>query len=125
MTDTALEQLTGLSAQKWEWMSAKDTRNLEALFHDEAIFVHMGATFTKNEELEVIETGRIHYREAEIEDVSARVIGPTGIVLTNLVMHSLVDGNEVTNPFAVTETYVHDADGWRLGAMSFTRLISH
>ncbi|MFF2653097.1 nuclear transport factor 2 family protein [Streptomyces sp. NPDC058045] len=124
MADTAPDQLIALSAQKWEWMSSKDTKNLEALFHDEAIFVHMGATFTKGEELEVIETSRIHYREVEVEDVSARVIGSTGIVLTNLVMHSVVDGNEVTNPFAVTETYVQDGNAWRLGAMAFTRLIT-
>jgi hypothetical protein len=44
-------------------------------------------------------------------------------------MHSVVDGNEVTNPFAVAETYVADREsagsGWRLAAMSFTRLITH
>lgn len=33
-------------------------------------------------------------------------------------------GNEVTNLFAVTDTYVQDGDGWRLAAMSFTRLIN-
>ncbi len=124
MTDTTLDQLTALSAQKWEWMSAKDIDKLETLFHDEAIFVHMGATFTKGEELEVIETGRIHYREVEIEDVSTRLIGSTGIVLTTLVMHSVVDGNEVTNRFAATEMYVQEGTAWRLGAMTFTRLIT-
>jgi autonomous glycyl radical cofactor GrcA len=126
---SAGDQLLALSQEKWDRMSAKDVAWLGDLFHAEAIFVHMGATFTKAEELDVIETGRIHYREVEIEETSVRVIDTTGIVLTTLVMHSVVDGNEVTNPFAVAETYVADREsagsGWRLAAMSFTRLITH
>lgn len=121
---TLSDNLETLSRTKWERMSVRDVRWLDDLFHDDAIFVHMGATFTKAEELSVIRTGRIHYREAVIEEISSRTIGPTSIVLTNLVMHSVVDGNEVTNPFAVTETYVHTADAWRLAAMTFTRLIN-
>jgi Domain of unknown function (DUF4440) len=45
---TSLEQdLIALSQQKWDWMSAQDVTRLAALFHDDAVFVHMGATFTK------------------------------------------------------------------------------
>ncbi len=121
---TSDNDLEALSRTKWERMSAKDVAWLDGLFHDDAVFVHMGATFTKGEELDVIRTGRIHYREAVIEEISSRTIGPTGIVLTTLEMESVVDGNEVTNPFAVTETYVHAGDAWRLAAMSFTRLIN-
>ena len=118
------EELVALSKQKWEWMSAKDVEKLEALFHDEAIFVHMGATFTKPEELDVIRSGRIHYRDVDIEDVSVRIVEGTGIVLTTLVLGSVVDGKEVSNPFAVTEVYVRSDDAWSLGSMSFTRLIN-
>lgn len=124
MTAADHEALISLSSEKWAWMSAKDTVRLSALFHDEAIFVHMGATFSKPEELEVIGSGGIHYREVDVEDVSARVIGSTGIVLTSLVLHAVVDGNEVTNPFSVTETYVREDDTWALAAMAFTRLIN-
>lgn len=118
------EDLIALSKQKWEWMSAKDVEKLEALFHDEAIFVHMGATFTKPEELDVIRSGRIHYRDVDVEDVSVRIVEGTGIVLTTLVLGSVVDGKEVSNPFAVTEVYVRPDDAWSLGSMSFTRLIN-
>ena len=118
------EELVALSKQKWEWMSAKDVEKLEALFHDEAIFVHMGAAFTKPEELDVIRSGRIHYRDVDIEDVSVRIVEGTGIVLTTLVLGSVVDGKEVSNPFAVTEVYVRSDDAWSLGSMSFTRLIN-
>lgn len=118
------EDLVALSRKKWEWMSAKEVESLEALFHDEAVFVHMGATFTKAEELDVIWTGRIHYRDVDVEDVSLRIVEGTGIVVTTLVLGSVVDGKEVSNPFAVTEVYVRRGDGWTLASMSFTRLIN-
>lgn len=124
MTAADRDALISLSTAKWGWMSEQDTVRLDALFHEEAIFVHMGATFTKAEELDVIGTGGIHYREVDVEEVSARVIGFTGIVLSTLVLHAVVDGNEVTNPFSVTETYVRDGDTWALAAMAFTRLIN-
>jgi hypothetical protein len=97
---------------------------LNALFDEQAVFVHMGATFTKEQELEVVRTGRIHYRDVEIEDVSLRIVGSTAIVLTTLELTAVVDGNEVTNPFVVTEAYARFGDAWKLASMSFTRLIN-
>jgi ketosteroid isomerase-like protein len=113
-----------LSRQKWEWMSNQDTTSLATLIHDDAVFVHMGATFTKAQELDVIATGAIHYRDIDISDVSIRLIGDTAIVLTTLQLGAVVGGDLVTNPFVVTEVYVLDHDGWELASLSFTRLIT-
>ena len=85
----------------------------------------MGATLSKEDELNVIRTGQIHYRDIDIKDVSVRLIDSTAIVLTTLQLGAVVGGNEVTNPFVVTEVYVHHDDTWTLGSMSFTRLITH
>jgi hypothetical protein len=60
----------------------------------------------------------------DIKDVSVRFIESTAIVLTTLQLGSVVDGNEVSNPFVVTEVYVQQADAWTLASMSFTRLIT-
>jgi hypothetical protein len=46
-------------------------------------------------------------------------------VLTTLQLGAVVDGNEVSNPFVVTEVYVQQADAWTLASMSFTRLVTH
>jgi Domain of unknown function (DUF4440) len=72
--------------------------------------------------LDVIKAGRIHYRDVELKDVSVRFIGSTAIVLTTLQLGSVVDGNEVSNPFVVTEVYVKQAEVWTLASMSFTQL---
>jgi hypothetical protein len=55
-------EIISLSKQKWDWMSAQDVAPLDALFNEAAVFVHMGATFSKEEELDVIKSGYIHYR---------------------------------------------------------------
>ena len=124
MNTAAEQEIINLSRQKWEWMSNQDVAPLAALFNEAAVFVHMGATMSKEEELNVIETGQIHYRDVDIEDVSVRFIDSTAIVLTKLQLGAVVDGNEVTNPFIVTEVYVHHDDTWTMGSMSFTRLIT-
>lgn len=125
MTSTQHQDLIDLSQQKWDWMSAQDDEPLDDLFHEDAVFVHMGATFTKDEELNVIKTGYIHYRDFDIQDVSVRVIDSTAIVLTTMQLGSVVDGNEVSNPFVTTEVYIHQTDAWKLASMSFTRLVTH
>ena len=38
----AEQELLALSKEKWGWMSEKKADTLEALFHEKAIFVHMG-----------------------------------------------------------------------------------
>ena len=69
-------------------MSAKDTHSLAALCNLEAVLVHMGVTFSKDQELDLIRTGYIHYRDVDIEDVFVHFIGDTAIVLTKLVRPS-------------------------------------
>jgi ketosteroid isomerase-like protein len=117
------QEILSLSKAKWRWMSERKVDSLAALFHEEAVFVHMGGTMSRNQELEVIRSGGIHYKHAEIHEASVRVIGTTAILLNRIRLDAVVGGNEVTNPFVVTEVYVQQGGTWKLGALSFTRLL--
>jgi len=119
----AEQQILTLSKTKWRWMSERKVDSLAALFHDEAVFVHMGGTMSRNQELEVIRSGGIHYKHAEILEASVRFIGTTAILLNRIRLDAVVGGNEVTNPFVVTEVYVQQDGAWKLGSLSFTRLL--
>jgi hypothetical protein len=119
----AEQELLDLSRTKWRWMSERKVDSLSALFHDEAVFVHMGGTMARNQELEVIRSGGIHYKHAEILEASVRIIDMTAIVLNRIRLDAVVGGNEVTNPFVVTEVYVRQNNAWKLGSLSFTRLL--
>jgi hypothetical protein len=104
-------------------MSERKADSLAALFHEEAVFVHMGATLSRNQELEVIRTGGIQYKNVEIQEASVRFIGTTAILLNKIHLVAVVGGN-VTNPFVVTEVYVRQNSTWVLGSLSFTRLLT-
>jgi hypothetical protein len=126
MGNADLEQeVINLSREKWRWMSERSVDALAALFHEQAVFVHMGATFSKEQELEVIRSGGIHYKDVEIQETSVRFIGETTAILLNKIrLLAVVGGNEVTNPFMVTEVYVQQDGSWKLGSLSFTRLLT-
>ncbi len=118
------QQLLELSRQKWGWMSDRDLDALFSLFHEKAVFVHMGATMSRDEELEVIRSGAIHYKDIDIQEASVRFIDSTAILLNRIQLVAVVGGNEVTNPFVVTEVYVRQGDVWTLASLSFTRLLT-
>ena len=125
MSTNAEQELITLSQEKWRWMSERNVDSLAALFHEQAVFVHMGATMSKDEELDVIRSGRIHYKNVDIQEASVRFIGTTTAILLNKIrLVAVVGGNEVTNPFVVTEVYVQQSDAWTLASLSFTRLLS-
>ena len=118
------QELLDLSREKWRWMAERDVDALAALFHHEAVFVHMGGTMTRDQELDVIRSGGIHYKLAEIHESSVRFIGETAILLNRIRLDAVVGGNEVSNPFVVTEVYVRQDGTWTLGSLSFTRLLT-
>ena len=122
-TTRAQQEVISLSKEKWRWMSERNVDALSALFHEDAVFVHMGGTMSRSQELDVIKSGGIHYKQAEIQDVSVKIIGTTAILLNRIRLIAVVGGNEVTNPFVVTEVYVQLGGTWKLGSLSFTRLL--
>lgn len=120
---SAEQEIIALSKNKWRWMQEFKTDSLAGLFHEEAVFVHMGATFSKAQELDVIKSKGIVYKHAEIQETSVRVIDQTAILLNKIRLTAIVGGNEVVNPFNVTEVYVRQGEAWVLASLSFTKLL--
>jgi hypothetical protein len=121
---TAEQGVIQLSKQKWQWMADKNVDQLTPLFDDKSVFVHMGGSWGKKQEIDIIKSGGIHYKKADIHEVSVNIIGNTAILLNNITLLAVVGGNEVTNPFIVTEVYIKENEGWKLGSLSFTKLMT-
>jgi hypothetical protein len=121
---SAEQEVIALSKQKWQWMAERNVEALDKLLAEEAIFVHMGATMNKGQELDTIKSGRIQYKDAQIQEVSVRFVGTTAILLNKIRLVAVVGGNEVVNPFNVTEVYVKLDGAWKLASLSFTRLMT-
>jgi hypothetical protein len=118
------QEVIDLSREKWLWMSECKMDSLDALFHEKSVFVHMGGSWGKEREIEIIKSGGIHYKKADIHEVSANVIGTTAILLNRITLLAVVGGNEVVNPFMVTEVYVRQDGSWKLASLSFTKLLT-
>lgn len=117
-------EIIKLSKDKWQWMADKNVDILDSLFHEKSMFVHMGGSWGKQQELDVIKSGGIWYKKADIHEVTVNFIGNTAILLNRIDLLAVVGGNEVTNPFMVTEVYVKVDNKWKLGSLSFSRLLS-
>lgn len=119
----AEQEILNLSKQKWIWMADKKADTLNVLFDDRAMFVHMGGSWGKTRELDVIKGGMIWYKKAEIYSASVNIFGNTAILLNDIDLVAVVGGNEVTNPFMVTEVYLKENGKWKMGQLTFSHLM--
>lgn len=121
---TSEEQtMVDLSNNKWNWMAEKNVEKLAELFHENSQFVHMGGYWGKTEELNIIRTGSIWYKKAEIHDVQVKFTAGTATVYSRIHLNSEVGGNSVRFPFIVTEVYVKENGKWQLSSLVFTKTL--
>ena len=118
------QEVIHLSKEKWKWMAARNVETLDALFHEKAVFVHMGGAWGKEREMEIIRSGEIHYKQADIHEVSVNILDDTAILLNRITLLAVVGGNEVINLFMVTEVYVQQEGSWKLASLSFTKMLT-
>lgn len=118
---TIEREIKDLSKAKWEWMADKDVDKLADLFHDKSRFVHMSGSWKKDRELEIIETGSIWYKNADIHDVVVEIFDNNTVVLWNrITLMAHVRGNDVSNEFTVTEFYKKEGEDWKLLDLTFS-----
>ncbi len=104
-------------------MADKKADTLTELFHDKSMFVHMGGSWGKTQEINVIKSGGIWYKQAEVYSVLVNIIGNTAILLNEIDLVAVVGSNELVNPFMVTEVYVKEKGKWKMGSLTFSKLI--
>lgn len=109
-----------ISKDKWQWMADKNVDKLKDLFDDKAKFVHMSGTWKKDEELEIIQTGSIWYKEAKVHDTAIEISGTTAIVWNRITLDAVVRGNVAVTEFTVTEVYQKQGKDWKLLALTFS-----
>lgn len=118
--NSAEQEVIVLSKDKWHWMADKNVDKLAPLFHDKSKFVHMSGTWKKDEELEIIRTGSIWYKKADVKDVAIELIDDTAIVWNRITLTAEVRGADVVTEFTVTEVYKKQKKDWKLLALTFS-----
>ena len=117
---TVATEIKALSLAKWQWMADKDIAKLSPLFHPQAKFVHMSGTWNTPRELEIIQSGSIWYKKADVKDTAIEIVGNTALVWNRITLHAVVGGNEVSTEFTVTEVYQREGTALKLLALTFS-----
>lgn len=117
------QQIINLSKQKWNWMADKNIDSLNILFDEKSMFVHMGGSWGKPQELATIKSGGIWYKKAAVYAVIVNITGNTAILLNDIDLEAVVGANTVTNPFMVTEVYIKENGKWKMGSLTFSHLL--
>ena len=114
------QELKKLSSEKWQWMADKNIDRLATLFHDQSKFVHMSGTWKKAEELEIIRSGSIWYRKADVHDAAVEISGNVAVVWNRITLTAVVRGNDAITEFTVTEVYKKQGADWKMLALTFS-----
>jgi hypothetical protein len=111
-----------VSKKLWDATMNRDAAVLSEIIDPKALFVHMGITFTAEQEIEVVGSGGILYKNIQFDKVDVVDHDTIAIVYTKMILNAEVQGNDVTNPFVVTEVYLKKDDGYKLASLSYTRI---
>ena len=114
------QEVINLSREKWQWMADKNVDKLALLFHDQSKFVHMSGTWKKAEELDIIKTGSIWYKKADVHDVAVEMVDDTAILWNLITLTAVVRGSDAITEFTVTEVYKKQSKNWKLLALTFS-----
>ena len=71
-------------------MPEKDVDALDDQFHEKSVFVHMGGSWAKEREINIIISGGIWYKKADIHKVLVNIIGKTAILLNRITLVAVV-----------------------------------
>jgi hypothetical protein len=127
---TSEQEIINLSKEKWQWMADKNVDKLATLFHDKSKFVHMSGTWKKDEELDIIKTGSIWYKKADVHDIAVEIVDGIAIAWNRITLTAVVRGSDVVTEFTVTEVYKKQKKEWKMLALTFssvrdTHVIKH
>jgi hypothetical protein len=116
------KEIIDISTKKWQWMANKNVDSLNVLFHSKSDFVHMGGTWGKERELDIIKGGFIWYKKAEVYSNAVKFFDNTAVLLSDIDLIAVVGGNDAINSFMVTEVYVKEKGVWQLSQLTFSKL---
>jgi hypothetical protein len=117
------QELLDLSKNKWKWMADKNVESINTLFAENCVFVHMGGSWGKTQELNTMKEGFIWYKNAEVYGASVNIFGNTAILLNDIDLLAVVGGKEVVHAFMVTEVYLKEGGKWKMGSLTFSTLV--
>lgn len=117
-----MKEIHDFSRSLWNTIQERNVEEFKKLTHANALFIHMGVTLSRDEEANTIAEGRIIYQSIDFQEERIEEMDSVTIVLNKMTLTAIVGGNEVTNPFVVTEVYTKLDESYKLASLSFTKI---
>lgn len=117
-----MKDIHDFSRSLWQAIQDRDVVTFKQMTHDNALFIHMGVTLDRDSEAHTIAEGRIIYQSIDFQEERIEEMDSVTVLLNKMILTAVVGGNEVTNPFVVTEVYTKYDDSYKLASLSFTKI---
>ncbi len=117
------EMVLEQSGKFWNALEAADTEGMRAVAAPSCMFVHIGATCGLEEEMRCFTDKVFVPTGVKINSQTTNVYGDAAVVITDCNYALLLNNEETTHHFAVTEVYVRMDGAWKLVQFSFTALV--
>lgn len=115
-------QILETSRKFWQAMENADEKGMRRYASERCEFVHIGITCGLDKEIEFYTSGTFKPTNITFHNQKVNLFNGTAVVITDCDYTLLLDGNETSHHFAVTEVYVKE-DEWKLVQFSFTALV--
>lgn len=112
-----------LSKQKFVWLIEKQRDSLDLLLDDRLMYIHSnGWTQSKVEVFDDMQSGKLVYKQVDIDVTQVRLYGNTAIVTGTGRFQGSREDKEFDLPLSYTEVYVKQGKRWLLVSRHSNRL---
>ena len=102
-------------------MTAGDAAALEALSHDDLVYVHGSAAVdTKQSWIAAIRSGRTRYKDMKYDAVEVRILGDAALLTGRATFEVEVNGKSRTLRMRFLNLWLKTAAGWKFSAWQAT-----
>lgn len=115
--------ILNLSKQKFVWLIEKQRDSLDLLLDDRLMYIHSnGWTQSKVEVFDDMQSGKLVYKQVDIDATQIRLFGNTAIVTGTGRFQGSREDKEFDLPLSYTEVYVKQGKRWLLVSRHSNRL---
>lgn len=115
--------ILNLSKQKFVWLIEKQRDSLDLLLDDRLMYIHSnGWTQSKVEVFDDMQSGKLVYKQVDIDATQIRLYGNTAIVTGTGRFQGSREDKEFDLPLSYTEVYVKQGKRWLLVSRHSNRL---
>ena len=108
------KEILALEDRRYAAMTSNDLAALEALFHEDMLYVHStGVVDTKASYLQALQSGKTRYEAAKRMDERVRLLGDTALVTGTAKFDVFVNGTSKALNLCFLNVWTKTPSGWK------------